>query len=164
LDVEQELKLEPVNRAIKRAWITGIVLGSLQAISVIINHVFFDLPLYPWYFADTAIFFLLSIGVFAKSRLAGVVMLIYVLLTILKRINEVQEGQSVSGIGVFIYLIVGWFAFQGVCGLLAYHKVTKAAVQSDQQQETEELLRMLAELKRREALSPEDKAVKEEGE
>jgi hypothetical protein len=127
MDVEQELKLEPVNRAIKRVWIIGIVAGSLQVIlGILIN---------PWYFLDAAIFFLLSFGVYAKSRFAGIAILLYVIFNVLYKIYEVQEGQSVSGIGVFIYLIVGWFVFQGVCGLFAYYKVTKAAVQSDQKQE-----------------------------
>jgi asparagine N-glycosylation enzyme membrane subunit Stt3 len=107
---------EEAEKAIRNAWIAGIISGvvTLLAIFFLAGFDLFNL-------IDVALIFGLTFGIYKKSRAAAVIMLIYY--TISQILFRLEQG-TMSGI--FLTLVFLYFYFQGIRGTFAYHKLIKA--------------------------------------
>jgi len=107
---------EGPDKAIKQAWAAGIASGVITLLVVIAamsGFQFMDFSV--WNLLDVGLIFLLSFGVYKKSRTAALFLLIYF---IGSKILIFSEGGKLAGLGGAI--IFGWFFLQGVRGTFAY--------------------------------------------
>ncbi|TRV47309.1 MAG: hypothetical protein EWV53_01420 [Microcystis panniformis Mp_MB_F_20051200_S9] len=111
---ENILGLKKANNQIKPAWITGTILGVINLlVTLFLNN--------PYVFIDVVLYFVLSFGIYKKSRICAVIMLGYY---IASRIFfwEVLKGNPLVLIVSIAFI---YFLWQGVQGTFAYHKITK---------------------------------------
>ena len=129
MNPEAVKKLNISETAIRRAWISGVVVGTLQILFGFIN---------PLYFLDAAVYYILAFGIYKRNRVLSIIMLLFSLLTVIQKVNQVLNGAKGQPYawGITIYLIVTWLVFKGCCGVFVYHKITKSEEQpnADQKQ------------------------------
>ena len=117
IQVPQEILIK-----IKRAWIAGIISGSMTLLVTLLAIVGIQiLGVDAWYFTDVALIFGLTFGIYRKSRVCAIVMFVYFLAS--KIISMVQTG---SPSGWLMGVLFAYFYFQGVLGTFAYHRFLKA--------------------------------------
>ncbi len=112
---------EDAEKAIQNAWIVGLVSGGVTLIITLTaiggSGV---LRFSSWTFLDIILTFGLAFGIYKKSWLAAVTMLIYFVFSqIMLRIN-VNSFR-----GIVIALIFIYFYVQGIRGTFAYHNIIK---------------------------------------
>jgi hypothetical protein len=119
------LLLEQTNGQIKAGWLAACVVGGATLFLVI-----YPLSAYNpngldslWSLIDVALSFGLAFGIYKKSRIAAVIMLIYY---IFGRIAAWIILGRISLFGVFISIVfIGCFV-EGIRGTFAYHKLIKS--------------------------------------
>lgn len=110
---------------IKRAWVTGVISGSITLLVTLLAVAGISfMGADAWFFFDVALIFGLTFGIYRKSRVCAVLMLIYFVAS--KIINIVQTGEFS---GWLVGLLFAYLYFQGVVGTFAYHRFIKGAEQ-----------------------------------
>lgn len=105
--------IEKANKAIRNAWIGGIIVG----VAVFI----FVLPADPFYLIDVFIIFGLTFGVYKKNRASAVMLFLYFIIS--KIFMFIESGNLMS---LPLALILSYLFFDGLRGTFSYHKITKA--------------------------------------
>jgi hypothetical protein len=112
------MHLEQANKAIKQAWIAGLVSAVLSIFVAVFLMANSGGSLMG--FVDVAIMVVLSIGVYKKSRVAAT--LLFVIFVASKVWLIVTTGNFTGGILAAVFAV---FFFQGMRGTFAYHKHQK---------------------------------------
>ena len=112
------MNLEQAERAIGTAWMAGLVAATMALTIVGISLAGFELlAVTPLAFVDIAFMFLLSYGVYRKSRVADFLLLVYYFFSQLLLLLSTGIAASIFIGAVFIY-----FFFRGFQGTLVYHQ------------------------------------------
>lgn len=114
------MDLEKANKAIKVAWVAGVISGIITLIAALTGFAGFNMG----HIVDVALICVLTIGIARRSRIAVVMMLIYF---IASKILLWFEGKGLSGIGIFGAILFGYFFFQGIRGTFAYRKIINSS-------------------------------------
>ena len=117
-----------VEKRIQHAWMAGgaycAILGSQLGSS-------FMYSFYNWFWlllkvADLAIVFGLVFGIYKKSRICAVLMLIYFIVAQIYQMNLIQSiGLSVSVFREFVFIVFVYFFLRGVIGTFQHHNLSK---------------------------------------
>jgi hypothetical protein len=113
---------EAVRKKIRNATVAGIVSGTITLLATVIAMLTKpESNLAAWTLLDVALVFGLTFGIYRKSRVCAVAMVIYFAISKIVVIpsisNPVSMGIALVVGGAFIYLYV-----QGMLGAFAYHK------------------------------------------
>jgi hypothetical protein len=112
------MNLEEAERAIGIAWMAGLVAATMALTIIGISLAGFELiAVTPLALVDVAFMFLLSYGVYRKSRAAALLLLIYYFFSQLLLLFNTGIAASIFIGAVFIY-----FFFRGFQGTLVYHR------------------------------------------
>jgi serine/threonine-protein kinase len=117
------MDLEDADKAIKRAWIAGIIViivTSALAFISLKGHNFLGIHFDKQIFLDLSIFAVLTFGIYRKSRACAGLLLVYF---ILGKIALFMEMKEPAGIGAS--LIWTFYFFQGFRGTLSYHRIAQ---------------------------------------
>jgi hypothetical protein len=118
-------KIKKAIKHIKTAWIAGITIGSLLIIFSIIFLLTEEKPIYGLYITIYSLLiigisvttFILSYGIYKKSRVCAIIMLI-------SYVSKALESIIAGSVGnALIFIIISYFFFQGVRGTFAYHRL-----------------------------------------
>jgi serine/threonine-protein kinase len=118
------MDIEKAKKAIKIAWIAGIIVGVSTLVFTIIAVAGSDvlgLGLDEWAFVDIFLIFGLTFGIYKKNRVAALIMLIYF---VGSKIFVFIQSPAIGALP--LALVLGYFFFQGVRGTFAYHRIVKA--------------------------------------
>ncbi|MCB8942730.1 MAG: hypothetical protein H6658_03025 [Ardenticatenaceae bacterium] len=114
------MTLQEANKAIKDAWVAGVLtviitltLTFIYATGAGITH------LALWNVIDIFVLAALSYGIYRKSSLSAIIMLVYYLGS-----KIVLWADERAFIGVPIALIFAYFFWRGVLGTRAYHQLS----------------------------------------
>jgi len=111
------MQSEKINFMIKSGWVAGLIYFFVNLTLTIIYSSGGSVADVVWYnWLDLLIIAVLSIGVYRRSRLSAVLLLVYFAGTNL--ISLLQFNQIIS---LPAMLILGFFLFQGVRGTFAHH-------------------------------------------
>ena len=117
---------EHAEKAIKNAWMAGVISGSITLIVTIVAMAGYSfMGFSAWNIADVAVIAGLTFGIYRKSRTCAVIMLVYF---VGSKFLLWSETQSVSGLPMA--LVFGWYFYQGVSGTFALHSLAPAADQA----------------------------------
>ncbi|MCA9991264.1 MAG: hypothetical protein H6666_11305 [Ardenticatenaceae bacterium] len=116
------MDIEEANRAIKNAWVAGLIAGGINVLLTLIYASGGNLLRVDWWnWVDLPLMFLLSFGVYKKNRASAIILLIYYIGS-----KTYFWWNERAFIGVPIALIFAYFLLGGVRGTLAYHKLQNA--------------------------------------
>ena len=108
------MDLEKAESAIKIAWIAGLISGVLTLIFALIPEDMIRL----WALVDVLLIFGLTFGIYKRSRVCSILMLLYFVFSKL-----LMWGEMGRAAGLPIAMIFGFFFFHGIRGTFAYHKI-----------------------------------------
>lgn len=117
-------KLIKAEKAIRNGWIAGLVSGTLSILVFLYAYLTKTttgpLAYYndPWFLLDVAFIFVLAFGIYKRSRLASVVMVVYF---IASKYDQVSNLKNFSGIGTAIAFLV--FFAMAAWGTFVWHKL-----------------------------------------
>ena len=111
----------PIQKQIKTAWVAGLVSASITLVFSMFRIQGFELL----NLIDVALMLGLTYGIYRKSRVCAVLMLLYFVAS--KIIVIAETGQAS---GIFMALFFLYFYWQGVAGTFAYSKIVKASKKS----------------------------------
>jgi len=113
------MDIEKAEKAIKGAWIAGVISGSitlLVAVLALVGVRIFNFS--AWTFIDVALVFGLAYGIYRKNRVCAVIMFVYFV------ISKIYMMFTVGGLaGLPLAILFSYFFFQGIRGTFAYHKL-----------------------------------------
>lgn len=110
------MDLKKAEDLIKVAWIAGVISGLLTLIFSLAPGGMLE----TWSVGDAILIFGLSFGIYKKSRICAVLMLVYFILS--KMSMWAERG---VGPGLPVALIFGYCFIQGIRGTFAYYKIVK---------------------------------------
>lgn len=111
-----------IGKQIKSAWVAACISGGLTLIATLFAMAGFNiLGLGAWNLLDVALIFGLAFGIYKKSRVCAVLMLVYYLAS---KIFEMVETEKATGLVVALFF--SYFFWQGVRGTFAHHKLKPA--------------------------------------
>jgi hypothetical protein len=123
---------EQTEKAIKNAWIAGIVSGSITLLVTIIAAFGIDILGFSlWNLLDVLLIFGLTFGIYRKSRVSAVSMFVYF---VASKIFIVIETGKVAGIPLAI--VFGYYFFQGIRGTFAWHQSEKKEIPMQEKRPT----------------------------
>jgi len=121
------MDLVTAEKHIKRAWIIGIISGSLTLLLLLMaslgNDMLQGMGLDLWSLLDVALVFGLTYGIYRKSRICAIVLFSYFILSKIYTMVEMGQLGSLAISALFLY-----FLFQGIRGTWAYHKLQPRTV------------------------------------
>jgi hypothetical protein len=121
-EIKAEEKISPLDTAIKdikNAWMAGVVSGVLTlGITLIAMSGVKILSYGAFELIDVALVFGLTFGIYKKSRVCAVLMLIYFLFS---KFMLFQESGKFSGIPLILVFI--YYYYKGILGTFNYHKL-----------------------------------------
>lgn len=122
MNSEMVWQLNKAETGIKRAWIAGVVVGTVKMLLGFIN---------PLSFVEAAVVYIFAFGVYKKNRVLSIIMLLYFLLGLIQRVNLVLNGArgQLYAWAIITSLIVTWLVFTGARGVFVYHEITKSEEQ-----------------------------------
>ncbi len=114
------MDIEKAEKAIRNAYIAGIVSGVITLLVTLaavggVSIMGFDL----WNLLDVFLIFGLTYGIYRKSRVCAITMLVYFVGNRLLFFSEL----GLSAGGLFGAILFGYFFFQGIRGTLVYHSL-----------------------------------------
>jgi serine/threonine-protein kinase len=114
---------DEVLKKIKHAWTAGLISAALTLLVTLlavfgVKMMGFD----AWEFLDVAFILGLTYGIYRKSRVCAVLMLVYFLIS--KIIIFAQSGKPN---GIVMAVVFLYYYAQGVAGTFAYHKHVHSA-------------------------------------
>jgi len=125
-DTLRELAVNDALRKIKTAWVAGIVSGvitlAVTLLSITGTRLF---GFNAWSFLDVALIFGLTFGIYRKSRVCAVVMLVYFVLS-----KIYMWTITPSFIGLLVSLIFLFCYVQGVIGTFRYHRIVPTPLEA----------------------------------
>jgi hypothetical protein len=111
------MELKKAEDLIKVAWIAGIISGLLTLILSLVPGGMLEAG----NVVDAMLIFGLSFGIYRKSRICAVLLLVYFILN-----TMVTWAERGVGPGLPVALIFGYCFIQGLRGTFAYHKIVKS--------------------------------------
>jgi len=115
-----------VLKKIKNAWIAGLISGAATLVVTLLAVSGVQLLGFSaWEFVDVALILGLTYGIYRKSRVCAVLMVIYFAAS--KILIVMETGKPTGGFMAIIFL---YFYVQGVLGTFAYHKHIEDAAQT----------------------------------
>lgn len=124
-DVVEQMPEVPAEtlRHIRNAWIAACISGVLTlGVTLLSMSGTAALGLDAWTLVDVALIFGLAYGIWRKSRVCAVLMLVYFLFS--KIVLVVQTGKFQGGLVALIFL---YYYFQGVVATFAYQRLVKGS-------------------------------------
>ncbi len=123
-DVERAVLVDgAVFRDIRNAWIAAVISGTISLIVVMVSVSYVQvLGIDAWDFFDVALIFGLAYGVYRRSRVCAVLLLVHF---ICARWYMLQHGASLSGLSLVFALMFVYFYFRGVIGTFRYQKAMR---------------------------------------
>jgi hypothetical protein len=117
-------ELEEANARIKKAWISGVVVGSLTfLVMAVVVGLGLDVGgIDAWLLVDVVIIFGLTFGVYRKSRTCAILLFSYYLLS--KVIGFIESGRAG---GIIITALFLFYFARGIQGTFTYHRLKRAA-------------------------------------
>jgi hypothetical protein len=113
---------QKIEKKIKISWIAGLLIGVvilILAVLSVLNIIFFlNVGYTASSFIDVIVVFSLTYGIYRKSRVCAILMLVYVLLNQLYA--SIQTGQWSMG---FLTILLIWIFSDGIRALFEYHKI-----------------------------------------
>lgn len=110
-----------IARKIKNAWVAGCISAAITlAVTLIAMSGNAVLGFDAWSLLDVVFILAMTYGIFRKSRVCAVVMLVYFIVS--KIILMLEAGKPS---GLLTALIFGYYYLQGVMGTLAFHQLRK---------------------------------------
>jgi serine/threonine-protein kinase len=119
---EQDVEVpDDVLKKIKHGWVAALfVAGVILVITLVVMSGTEIIGFSAWKLFDVALILGLAFGIYKKSRVCAVLMLVYF---IAFKILIMAETGRPSGIPMA--LVIAYFFWQGVSGTFAYHKFKK---------------------------------------
>jgi len=118
-DTLRELATKEALRKIKTGWVAGIISGVITLAVTLLSMTGTRLfGFNAWALFDVALIFGLTFGIYRKSRVCAVVMLVYFVLS-----KIYLWTISPSFIGLLVSLIFLFCYVQGVIGTFRYHSI-----------------------------------------
>jgi len=115
-----------VLKKIKNAWIAGLISGAATLVVTLLAVSGVQLLGFSaWEFFDVALLLGLTYGIYRKSRVCAVLMVVYFLVSKILLFMEFGKSPGIVMSVVFLY-----FYAQGVAGTFAYHKHIEDAAQT----------------------------------
>ncbi|MBF6023432.1 hypothetical protein [Lysobacter niastensis] len=115
---------EDVLKKIRYAWITAAITGAFTlALSLLAISGKSILGYSALESVDAALIFGLAFGIYKKSRVCSVLMLVYFVVS--KILIMVEAGQPQ---GLVLSLIFGFFYYHGAVGTFEYHRIVRKGV------------------------------------
>lgn len=117
---------EDVLNKIRGTWIAGAICGGITlAVTLLAISGTSILGYSAWELFDVALVFGLTFGIYKKSRVCAVLMLLYFIAS--KVILTMESGKPN---GIVVGLIFLYYFYQGVVGTFAYHKAIRSPLTS----------------------------------
>jgi len=111
-----------IGKQIKSAWVAACISGVVTLVMTLIAMAGVDfLDFDAWNLVDVALIVGLAFGIYKRSRVCAVTMLVYFVAS--KILIMVQTEKPT---GLVLGLIFGYFFWQGIRGTFAYHKLKSA--------------------------------------
>ena len=122
-DVDAPSVPKQVLRDIRNAWIAGLISGSLTLVYTLTAVSGTSVAGYTaWQAFDAALAFGLTFGIFVKSRVCAVLMLVYF---VASKLVVIWYAGIEGGRGVIIMLLFLFYFAMGIRGTFAYHRLSK---------------------------------------
>ncbi len=123
------MELEKANKTIKTAWVAAVVSGSVTLIvSAAAGFGYSVAGASMWNLIDVFFIFGMAYGIYRKSRVCAVIMLVY---WVASKVLIFMEPGSAGGIAIAV--LFGYFFFEGIRGTFTYHKITGSGEKSGEQ-------------------------------
>jgi hypothetical protein len=121
----EKIKKPKYEKKIRRGWISGIVVGCITILAIIIS---LNSPenstirenFNEWNFIDVVIVFVLSFGIYKKNKTAAILLLVYFLLPKVIDFIETGDAKVLTGGSIFVYFFV-----EAIRGISEYQKIKK---------------------------------------
>lgn len=121
-DDEPDIPLAPL-KAIRNAWIAAVVSGAITVLFSLIGMAGGgSMGFSAWSLIDAALIFGLAFGIYRKSRVCALIMLIYF---VGSKILMLMDGYASNLFGIALALAFLYWYTKGVIGTFAYHKLIK---------------------------------------
>lgn len=115
---------DSVRKKIRNAWIAGLVSAATTLVFVLVAMSGTNLfGFSAMQLIDVGIILGLTFGIYKKSRICAVLMLVYFVIAKIDLMLQPDVGTR----GIFLSLVFFYFYLQGVIGTFAYHKHLKQA-------------------------------------
>jgi hypothetical protein len=112
-------------RKIRNAWIAGLISAGMTLLLVLLAVAGTSIAGFTgWEIVDVALILGLTFGIYRKSRVCAVLMLVYFVVS--KVLLILETGQAS---GIVLALVFFYYYAQGVAGTFAYHKQVNQQVQ-----------------------------------
>lgn len=111
-----------IAKKIKNAWMAGLVSAGITLVYILIAVIGGTViaGIDAWAFIDIAIILGLTYGVYRKSRVCAILVLVFFV------VNKVVMWSSAGTLsGVPLALVFMWFFGQGIVGTIQYHKLQR---------------------------------------
>ena len=112
------MTLKKVNMFIREAWIAGI-LSALATLYVSVAGVN---GANLWCLIDVVFISGMTFGIYKKSRVCAIIMVIYFFINRLLRVDLLLKSPSM----LIMTILFGWAFISGIIGTFVYHKMAKA--------------------------------------
>jgi hypothetical protein len=121
----EKIEKPKYEKKIRRGWISGIVVGCITILAIIIS---LNSPenstirenFNEWNFIDVVIVFVLSFGIYKKNKTAAILLLVYFLLPKVIDFIETGDAKVLTGGSIFVYFFV-----EAIRGISEYQKIKK---------------------------------------
>lgn len=125
------MTLTQAEKKIRTAWILGLISGFVTLLFTLVAATseggtadFQGTTVSLWYLLDVFLIFLLTFGIYRRSRVAAIGMFIYFLLS---KLIMWSVGLSVAGSSVLPGILTGiaflYFYFEGARGAITFHQL-----------------------------------------
>ena len=112
---------ESILKKIRNAWVAGLISAGVTLVVTLFAIFGVSLMGYTaWELLDVVLILGLTFGIYKRSRVCAIVMLVYF---VISKIILISEGVKTNGLvtGVIFF----YYYWQGVSGTFAYHRYTK---------------------------------------
>lgn len=124
------MTIAEAEKKIKIAWIVGVISGFVTLIFTLAaatsaggTLAVLGTTISLWTFLDVFLIFLLTFGIYMKSRVAAVGMFIYALLSKLVMWFGLSVASAPALPGVLLGIVILYLYFEGARGAITYHRL-----------------------------------------
>lgn len=112
------MNIEKANRAIRDAWIAGIISAIINLVVSLGRFGGQDIR----GLVDVFLISGLTFGIYKKSRICALAMFVYF---VINKVILISEGNMPTNWGIMWVILFGYIFFQGIRGTFVYHKIIK---------------------------------------
>ena len=109
---------EETLKKIKHAWTAGLISAAMTLVITLLAVLGVKIMAFDaWEFLDVALILGLTYGIYRKSRVCAVLMIVYFLIS-----KIIMFAESGKANGIILTIVFLYYYGQGVVGTFAYHK------------------------------------------